>query len=199
MTVQEQVSGSRTLALADVWVLSVLVQDDDGGLPAVAPTCTVTLPAGTTVTPTMVDQGGGVWRALYPTTAAGRHVARIVSAGYGAADLTAYVTALVAAAGLPQLADVKAYLGVNSWTDPEILDALDAESAAQRRWCRVPADYPTDLAQALKRRCARNLALRKLPLAVLRGDGDGGDASILPGRDPEIRRLESNWRKVVLG
>jgi len=199
VTVQEQVPASQTLVLGAVWVLSVLVQDDDGGFTAVAPTCTVTLPNGTTAAPAMTDQGGGVWRALYTTTAAGRHVARVVSTGYGATDLTAFVTALVAAAGMPALADVKAYLGTNSWTDAEIQDALDAEAAAQRRKCRIPADYPADLAQALKRRVSRNLNMRKLALAVLRGPADGGDATVIPGRDPEVQRLEAGYRKVVFG
>lgn len=192
-------SASRTLELGDVWTLCVLIQDDDGIYASVAPTVTVTTPSGSSSTPVATQQTDNSWRALYTVAAVGRHVARIVGTGYGAADLTAFVTALVAAAGMPTIADLKTYMGTNSFSDAELQDALDAESAAQRRTCRVPADYPADLAQALKRRCARNLNMRKVPLAVLRGDSGGGDATVLPGRDPEIRRLEAGWRKVVVG
>lgn len=190
---------SVTLNVGDLWQLLVFVQDDDGNYAQSAPTAAVTTPSGTTATPTMTLQAGGCWRGYYTVVAAGRHVCQVLSSGFGAADFTAYANAIVAASGLPALADVKAYLGANSFADTEITDALAAESAAQRRFCRVPADYPADLAQALKRRVARNLALRGLPLAVLRGDADGGDATVLPGQDPEVKRLEKNWRKVVLG
>jgi hypothetical protein len=193
------VPASQSLPNGEVWVLTVQVQDDDGGFTAAAPTLTITAPNGTTTSPTMVDQGDGVWRGMYPLAAAGRHVARIVSAGYGAADLTVYATTLITATGMPDLATTKVYLGVNSFSDAEISDALNAESGAQRSVCRVPADYPDDLAQALKRRVARNLSLRKLPLAVLRGDSDGGDSTVVPGRDPEIRRLEGPFRKMPTG
>lgn len=199
MGVLALVPTSRTLDIGDVWTLLVFVQDDDSNYASTAPTATITTPAGTTATPTMTDQGGGCWRAQYTILATGRHVAKVLAAGIGAESFTAYVTTTTPASAMPVLADVKTYLGTTSFTDAEITDALNAEAAAQRRLCRVPADYPDDLAQALKRRVARNLAMRSLPLAVLRGDSDGGDSSILPGRDPEIRRLEGGYRKVVLG
>jgi hypothetical protein len=199
VTVQTLVPDSQTAVLGGVWVLTVLVEDDDGANPTAAPVCTVTLPAGTTSAPAMVDQGLGVWRTLYTTTVVGRHVARIVSTGYGAADLTLWVTGLTVGTGMPVVADITAYLGTSSWSTPEIQDALDAEAAAQRRVCEIPADYPDDLEQALKRRVARNLAMRRTPTAVLRGDGEAGDATILPGRDPEIARLERPYRRVNVG
>lgn len=199
MGVQALSPTSATLNVGDQWRLLVGVQDDDGNYGQSAPTVTLTDPAGTVTSPAMLLQTAGCWRVYYTIAAAGRHVARVVSAGFGAADFTAYANAIVSAAGLPVLADVKTYLGPTSFSDAEISDALNAEAASQRRRCRVPADYPADLGQALKRRVARNLALRGLPLAVLRGDADGGEATVLPGTDPEVRRLERDWRKVVLG
>ncbi|GIF71905.1 hypothetical protein [Asanoa siamensis] len=99
----------------------------------------------------------------------------------------------------PTATDCAAYLGETSWTEEEIQGALDAELAAQAKVCRVPVDMPADLAEAVKRRVARNLALRPLPLAVLQGDAQGGSDTVLPGRDPEVRRLEAPHRKLVIG
>lgn len=90
-------------------------------------------------------------------------------------------------------AQVAAYLGANSYTDVQLQAAIDAESAAQAKVCSVPDPYPRDLREALLRRVARNLAMRPIPLAVLRGDADAGEANILPGTDPEIRRLEKPY------
>lgn len=198
MTVYAKSSASTTLPIGGVWEISVCVSDADGEPIAVAPIVTVTLPGGSTSAPTAEDQGDGTWRALYTVGTAGRYVARVVSAGYGAADFTTYVTATVPSAGMPDLAAADAYLGDNSWTDDEIEDALDAEAAAQRSVCDIPAAYPDDLRQALLRRVARNLSMRKLPLAVLAGDAENG-STVLPGRDPEVRRLEAPFRKMVVG
>lgn len=102
---------------------------------------------------------------------------------------------------IPDLAAVKTYLGSTSASDERIDSALVAESAAQAAVCRIPVDpidYPDDLAEALKRRVARNLALRGLPLAVPTGDAEAGN-TILPGRDPEVRRLEAPHRRLVVG
>ncbi|GAB3817460.1 hypothetical protein [Kribbella italica] len=101
----------------------------------------------------------------------------------------------------PDISAVKNYLGVTSASDEAIESALAAETAAQAVVCRIPAapeDYPDDLAEALCRRVARNLALRKIPLAVLLGDAESG-STILPGRDPEVRRYEAPHRRLVVG
>ncbi len=136
----------------------------------------------------------------------GRWLASVTSAE-GAVHFVANVTAVNA---LPTLADLRGtdpdrqdpddlgYLGDNSFTDAEIQDALDAETDAQRRACRVPATYPNDLRQALLRRVARNLALRQLPIMVLRGDAEAGSV-VPPGRDAEVRRLEAGHRRMVMG
>lgn len=200
MTVEALTPTSDLLPVNGRWVIAVQVTDDDGRLVDAAPVVTVTLPAGSTATPTVETVEQGVYRAAYEVVTTGRYVARAVSSGYGAADFAVYVTATTAGTGMPDADDVAAYMGTSaaSWETEEIQDALDAESAAQRSRCRVGAVYPADLRQALLRRVVRNLALRSLPLAVLRGDAEGGD-TILPGADPEVRRLEAPFRKLAVG
>ena len=83
-------------------------------------------------------------------------------------------------------------------TDLTIQGAINAEAAAQTRICTLPDPVPDDLLEALMRRVVRNLAMRRLPLAIAQGDADGG-ALILPGRDPEVRRLEAPFRRLVCG
>jgi len=188
------------LAVGAVWEMAVMVVDVDGVLVDVAPTCEVTAPDGSTATPDVDSVTTGVFRAAHKVTLPGRYVAQ-VDHEQGAAAFSAYANAVVTAAGMPDLDKVKTYLKIeldDTSQDVEVQDALTAEEAAQRSVCRVPAAYPADLGEALKRRVARNLALRNLPLAVLRGDGEAGD-TVLPGNDPEVRRLERPWRKLRMG
>jgi hypothetical protein len=187
------------LVLSDRWVIDVQVTDDDGCAVDVEPTITVTLPNGTTSSVTPEATGDGGYRGVYvPTVSTGRYVARVVADGYGAADFVAYVVSTTLAAGMPTLALVLNYLGWDADTaDNDAATALATESAAQRAICNVGAVYPDDLRGALYRRVARNLAMKKLPVAVLRGDGEGGD-TVLPGNDPEVKRLERPHRKVIL-
>lgn len=209
MGVRALSSTSVDRTVGGVWDLLVDVRDADGCLVDDAPVVTVTLPDATTATPAVEAVTTGVYRAEYVTAAAGRYVARAVTATHGAVDFTAFVTGVVTAAGMPDLDDLRGdpdddedvgYLGQNSFTDADIQDALDAEAAAQRRVCRVPADYPPDLRQALLRRVARNLSMRKLTLALARGDAEAGSSDIvLGGNDPEVRRFERPYRKLVMG
>lgn len=113
----------------------------------------------------------------------------------------------------PNLAAVKVYLGIDAddtSRDTEVGGALATELANQRKAVRAaafgvdpepPADplpYPVDLAEAVCRRVARNLALRNIPLATLQADSDGGP-TVMPGKDPEIRRLEGPYRRLPIG
>lgn len=109
---------------------------------------------------------------------------------------------------LPTDALAKAYLieeGLaGSWSDAAIGSAFAAEKAAQARRCRVPAadatEWPDDLAEALYRRVAVNLALRPLPLAVQAQISEAAVATTrVGGGDPEVRRLETPYRKLVMG
>lgn len=109
----------------------------------------------------------------------------------------------------PELADVLGYLGPNtSWSDEEVAAALLAETAAQAAVVRFPADppppaeaqaYPADLAEALFRRVAHNLAVRALPLGVQATVTDGAALSTyVGGTDAEVKRLEAPYRKRVV-
>jgi hypothetical protein len=201
-------STSRNLPVGGVWRIAVSATDSDGVALADAPGVVVTTPAGTVAEPVAVAGPGSVWTAEYVISAAGRHTARVTTGLHGALDFTAYATAIVPASGMPTLADLRGtdpdradpedlgYLGENGATDDEIQDALDAEASAQRDTCRVRAAYPASLRQALLRRVARNLAMRGLPLAVLQGDAESGDTTVLPGNDPEVRRLERPHRRL---
>lgn len=192
---------SRTLAVGAGWVLRVLATDDTSGAAAdVTVTAAVTLPDGTPVAPapTVTTSGlfAGVHRAVYVPTLPGRHLATMTD-GTVTLHFAALVEDVVDNAGMPDLTDVDNYLGDHSATDLELQQALDQETTAQWRVCRVPATYPADLRGALLRRVQRALAMKGLALAV-RENADG-DAIVVPGRDPEVRRLEAPFRKVRLG
>lgn len=197
MSIYPTTLASRNLTLGGVWQIGVDIYDEDGVAYTVAPVVTITLPGGTTTTALAESPLGTYWLAEYVVGTEGRYTARVVSA-LGVADFTVWVSAVVPGTAMPDITDVDTYMGDHSWTDNDLQDALDAEAAAQRRVCRVPAAYPDDLRQALLRRVKRNLSLRGLPLAVLTGDSEGG-SMVLPGRDPEVRRFEAPYRKVVLG
>lgn len=114
---------------------------------------------------------------------------------------TELVTVVAAGSGVPDLDDVKIYLKIDeddTSQDFDVQDALEAEIQAQRDVCRIPDEFSASLRQALLRRVARNLALRGLPLMVLRGNAEVGDLTP-PGRDPEVRRFEAPHRKLPVG
>ena len=95
------------------------------------------------------------------------------------------------------------------WTPDQIAGALAAETTAQAARCRIlPVDvegeavqpYLSDLAEALKRRVAHNLALRALPLGVKASIADAAVATDkVGGLDAEVRRFEAPYRKLVMG
>lgn len=103
----------------------------------------------------------------------------------------------------PDIDQVKAdYLDPShTFTDEEIQFALDSETLAQARVCRIPADpdplvpqpYPADLATALCRRVVRAINMKRNPLGYQLGI-DGG-ISYIGARDSEIQRLEAPYRK----
>lgn len=195
-----------TVLLGSTWNIGAVVVDDLGAAIEFAPPITITPPSGAPAVlyPTLSDEGIGEWSTAYTITLVGRHVAILVST-VGSLAFTAYGET-VAPAPLVTLADLRGdretdlgYLGHTSRTDADITVALAAETDNQRRVCRVPAVYPNDLKEALMRRVARNLAMRAMPLAVLRGDAEAGESVVLPVRDPEIRRLEGPWRRLPMG
>jgi hypothetical protein len=198
VTIKARSNASADLPVGDVWVIDVRVTDADGCYTSDTVTVTVTLPAGGTATPTVSDLGSGRYRAEYTVGSTGRYVARVVGSVYGATDFTAYVSATVAGTAMPDITDLDAYLKTNSYTDDELQDALDAEAAAQRRACKVPAAYSADLRRALLRRAARALALMRINLDT-EVDGETGRLVVPPGLDREIRRYEAPYRRLGVG
>ena len=105
---------------------------------------------------------------------------------------------------MTQLDDLKAYLKItfddDDYTDAVLTSALAAETAAQATVLRAryvsPLAAHPDLTQALYRRVSRNLAMRSLPLALTEGENG---SSYVGSKDPEIRRLEAPYRKMVTG
>ena len=201
MTVLATTDQSVSLDVGDVWLLGVLALDDDEAPTSATVAVTVTTPSGSTTSPAAVEDGTGYYLAEYTAAAAGRHLAVVSVSGavVGVVPFTAWAQSPTTAAGMPSLATVKAYLGDTSWTDAEITDALAAESSAQRARCRVPAVYPDDLAQALKRRVARNLAARAVPIATFTSFEGGGTSARVPQLDAEIQRFEAPYRRRKVG
>lgn len=189
---------SKTVAVGGQWVLRVLVRADDFTPIGDAPTVTITGPAGVTATPTATSTVAGVWRAIYVPAVAGRYVASVTSAAGGLVSFVAHATAVTGNDDMPDVDAVNDYMGEHSFTDQQVQRALDQEIAAQFRVCRVPAAYPPDLAGALLRRVQRALAMLFLALAV-RETQEGESQIVVPGRDPEVRRLEAPWRRVTVG
>lgn len=195
MGVEVLSGGGVTLSVGAVWELVIAVTDDCFPA-AVTPTVLVTVPAGPDVAATVEAYGGG-WKATYPTVSAGLHTALVQASPYGAVAVAALVNAVAGLAAWPTREDLDTYLREHSATDQELDDALAGERQAQFIACKIPGAYPADLRNALLRRCARYLALKGIPLAVLQGDGENGNL-ILPGRDPEVRRLEGPYRRFVV-
>lgn len=101
---------------------------------------------------------------------------------------------------------VTGYLGADtSWTPAEIEQTVEAEIAAQAAVVRFPDittgdNGPPALLEALCRRVARNLAMRSSPLGVQSSMTEFGTSAIrLGSTDPEVRRLEAPYRRLVVG
>lgn len=88
---------------------------------ATSVTLTITLPDGTTATPTVTAAGSGVYTASYIPTQRGRHVAAWVATGTNASAHTATYNVIDPAADIIGLADAQAYLNC---VDPDLEDEL---------------------------------------------------------------------------
>ena len=161
-------------------------------------TVTVWKPDGTStdVSGTVTAPYTGVLALDYSPVLVGRHILTWRTTVPQTAIDDWFEVVTYDAGSLLTLAEVKVYLGTTSWSDAEITDALNAEADAQRAACRIGSVYPLDLKQALARRVQRNLTMRGLPLAMQTGDAG---VTFVGGRDPEIRRLEGPYRKLVVG
>lgn len=102
----------------------------------------------------------------------------------------------------PTRDDVRDYIGTTNHSDAAIDSALATEIAAQARVCRLgedPDPYTDDLLEALLRRVQRLLEMRSKPLGYQDTMTEFGPSSSRVGPDPEIRRLEGPYRKLVIG
>ena len=190
---------AATYLLGAVVPLTFHVKDAGGDLAdAGAVTLTITLPNGTTESPTPTNPETGVYLYDYTPAAGGRYVARFVATGANAgADEDAFDVLAANTGQAPTLAEVKLYLGDVSESDAEVQAALDAERIAQTRRCSTDT-YPPDLVEALKRRVARNLAARRVPLATYTAfENGGGTSTRVPMGDAEIDRLEKPHRRMT--
>lgn len=182
--------------VGDLWQFRALVADLDGdATDAEVPAITVTPPSGGVAHPSVSNVDVGLSQFTYSPALPGQYLVTAVTASYGIGAYGAWADALLTVGGFPVLADVEEYLEDFSWTAPEIQSALEAEAAAQRARLRPSAVFGSDLREALLRRVQRNLAMRRLPLAVPQGDAESG-SSFIPRTDPEIRRLEAPYRKL---
>lgn len=186
--------------LGAVVPLTFNVTDADGELSdASTAALTILLPNGSTQAVTLQHPSVGVYTCDYTSGLPGRHVATFVTTGTNAGSIQDVFDITAGSLAYVTTTDVTNYLrdSSGSWTSDQIADALAAEQAAQSAVCRLDP-YTADLREALLRRVARNLAMRQLPLAVLQGDADAG-STVLPVRDPEIRRLEAPYRRRKVG
>lgn len=102
---------SGTYELGSIVLLGVEVRDAAGALAdATAVTCTVTLPDGTTATPTPAHPSTGVYTVDYPAPAAGRYVARWVATGANASAESQVFRVVDRGDDLVDVADLSVYL-----------------------------------------------------------------------------------------
>jgi hypothetical protein len=186
--------------VGDTWRGWLRVYDHYGIVDAAdSVTVAVVLPDESTSTGTATrDTPSGLYLLEYDLTVSGLHQLAIMvaSASFGNDVITCTAYARAVTGQLPDASAITSYLGETSATGAEIADAIAAETAAQAARCRIPADYPDDLGQALKRRVARNLAARGVLLAQYTSFEGGTTSTQVPRLDAEIQRFEAPWRRM---
>lgn len=194
-----------THSASDVWLIDSVVPlswsvTDRDGEPA-DPTSivlTITLEGGTPETLTTSSTGTGELLAAYRPTVPGPYTVRLVLNGDRAGAAVDRFLVVPADPWALTVSAMRAYLVDTSATDGEITDALTAERYAQAARCRIDR-YTPDLLQALKRRVARNLAARRVPVATLTQFDGGQTSTRLPRTDAEVARLEAPYRRMSVG
>lgn len=196
---------SVELQASDRWVMQFVIYDDNGFIPATAPAPVVTItgPAGGSTTPDVVQLSDGSYQVAVTLNESGRSVANVYAEGYGVLGFVAYGTGnITTGLGFPTVAQVRAYAGgslSDDWSDPDIQLVLDSEASQQRARLNIGAVYPPDLAEALKRRVVLALDRRQKLSA---GESSNvilvGETTAFVPADPEIKRLENPYRKVMM-
>lgn len=98
-------------------------------------TCTITLPDGSTTTPTLTVASVGVLRLDYPTVQAGRHEVRVVTTTPDSRHTTTFDVDEQQPTGIVSLADTRAFLNVTATTnDEELRDVIDEATEIVEGW-----------------------------------------------------------------
>ena len=119
-----------TYDLGDVVALSATVRDEDGDLvDAGSIVCTVTLPDGTSATPTVTRASLGTYTATYTPAAVGRYLVRWVTTGAGAAAFADDFTVISAASAAAGIARADLALELRTAIVAADYDAADAACA----------------------------------------------------------------------
>jgi hypothetical protein len=200
-TVRPTSPTATVLSVGGQWLLGMVTQDADRFLTAdETPVVTLTSPAGVITSPGVdMDEVAGYWTCPVMVDSPGRWVVHVATLA-DAYDAAAYALGPTTASGMPTVSDCVHYAkdAYRGWGTDQVQDALSAEAQAQRDVCGERNPYPDSLRQALLRRVLRNLAMRALPLAIATGDAESGP-TVLPGRDPEVRRFEAPYRRRPVG
>lgn len=195
---------SIDLQLKDLWWMYVLVTAADGTpLLAANPVFTITSPTGDVIIADVDERGGGVYRTFTGVNDPGRWVCEVRKTGNGVANFVAYSSGVVVGTSMPTVDDVRNYAdnsqSIGDWDDEDIQSVLDSEASQQRSRCDIGAIYPPDLFEALCRRTVLGLNRRSQLNAGDFAVGIAGteNQAFIPN-DPEIRRLETPYKKVVM-
>lgn len=121
-----------TYDLGDPVGLSVNIRDTAGALAnAGAVTLTITLPDGTTASPSVTNSATGVYTAAYSPTVVGLHGVLWAATGTNASAYRDSFTVLAAGTPLLSLADVKARLNITDTDNDEELRRIAAAATAR--------------------------------------------------------------------
>jgi len=163
--------------LADVVPLTVDIRDATGTLAAAgAIVLAITLPDGTTVTPSVTNPSTGRYQVDYPTVQAGRHSVRWVATG---ANSSAYTDAFDVRPADPgyilSMAEAKKALNipVTSTTDDEEIRALIAAVAYVVEDYRKEAVVRRVIVEQISTGSTRSLLLGKSPVISVTSVSDG--------------------------
>lgn len=181
-----------TLDVGDTWEFGLDVPVN------AAVTVLVTAPTGDTTAP--VPSGSTDVTVQVPLVLPGRYIAAVTVVS-GSTDVVLFTAWANEPGGPPTVVQVRAYLdsnGETSATDEAIAEALAAEAANQRTACYVD-EYGPDLAEALKRRVAKNLAARAVPIASITTFDGGTTQARVQRYDAEVTRFEGPYRRLVIG
>lgn len=177
--------------------LGFTVADEDGALvDSVTQTVTVTLPSGSTSTPTVDHDGTGEYSAQYTTTAEGLHTWRATTTVPSVVVTGAFYVSALPVAQLVSLADARAFLNNNDTADTDELVAFIEVASVKCQETTSRAWTPTTVVDS---RCGGSptLFLSREPIVSVTSvveDGSTLDASAYTARaHGMLRRAFGVW------